>query len=202
MGGRNKKNGFSSKKLNKGLLKIVKILHKNNLTDWFIAYGTLLGIVRDNSCIEKDDDIDIICNKKDRKKIINCLENNGFKIDFSYTNNSYKMRKDTKPSSFDREGILKTSTLDDCPTIDFYCSEVDDMGNYKDNWETVTWSNCYVNDKKEFIKKEWNGTILHLPNNFEEKLKNRYGESWKKPMKGKTCYNPKYNPGYVRKKVL
>ena len=50
----------SKDKLNSSLIKISKILNKNKFDQWFIAYGTLLGIVRNNSCIDGDDDIDIM----------------------------------------------------------------------------------------------------------------------------------------------
>ena len=46
--------------LNKTLMFIIKLLNDNNIKNWFIGYGTLLGIIRENSCIDGDDDIDII----------------------------------------------------------------------------------------------------------------------------------------------
>jgi phosphorylcholine metabolism protein LicD len=39
---------------------IVNLLISMKIENWFIGYGTLLGIIRDESCIEGDDDIDII----------------------------------------------------------------------------------------------------------------------------------------------
>lgn len=47
-------------KLNNTLMFIIKLLNTNNVSNWFIGYGTLLGIVRENSCIHGDDDVDII----------------------------------------------------------------------------------------------------------------------------------------------
>ena len=43
--------------LNKTLLFIIKLLNDNNIKNWFIGYGTLLGIIRENSCIDGDDDV-------------------------------------------------------------------------------------------------------------------------------------------------
>ena len=63
-------------------------------------------------------------------------------------------------------------------------SEVDKTGNFKDNWENVTWSNCYTKDNK-LIEYKWKDSVLYLPNNFKTKLKNRYGDDWKKPQKTK-----------------
>ena len=36
--------------LNKTLLYIISLLKLYEVTDWFLGYGTLLGIVRNNSC--------------------------------------------------------------------------------------------------------------------------------------------------------
>ena len=49
--------------LNKTLKYITNLLNKYNIKNWFIAYGTLLGIIRNDSCIDKDDDIDILVDK-------------------------------------------------------------------------------------------------------------------------------------------
>ena len=57
----------SEKLLNNTLLFIIKLLNKNNIKNWFVAYGTLLGIVRNNSCIDGDNDIDIIIHEKSQK---------------------------------------------------------------------------------------------------------------------------------------
>ena len=48
---------FTKDKLNNILIRIVSLLHQNKLKNWFIGYGTLLGITRKNSCIDYDDDI-------------------------------------------------------------------------------------------------------------------------------------------------
>ena len=42
------------KKLNNTLLYITKLLNEANIKNWFIGYGTLLGIIREKSCIHND----------------------------------------------------------------------------------------------------------------------------------------------------
>ena len=54
--------------LNHTLMFIVKLLNDNNVSNWFIGYGTLLGIIRENSCIAGDDDVDIIIDATDNFK--------------------------------------------------------------------------------------------------------------------------------------
>ena len=60
----------SKDNLNLTLNKVADILNKNNIKDWFIGYGTLLGITRNNSCIDNDDDVDIVINRKYKKDLI------------------------------------------------------------------------------------------------------------------------------------
>jgi hypothetical protein len=154
-------------KLNNTLLFIITILINNNIHDWFLGYGTLLGIIRENSCIENDDDIDIITNNKNYNKIKELLEKNGFVLEYEYG------IKDSK-------NILKTQSSIEYSSVDFYMATVDDLGNFKDTWECVTWSNCYIKSN-DLIKYIWNNHLVYLPNNFETKLINRYGPDWKIP---------------------
>ena len=156
--------------LNNTLLFLLDILNNNNVKNWFISYGTLLGIVRENSCIENDDDIDICCDINDYDKIKNLLINNGLEID----KRKHLIRF-----------ILKTKSTNSYCSIDFYMCHIDNEGNFNDKWEKVIWSKCYIDKEQNFIKYFWKDKILYLPNNYETKIKNRYGANWKKPQKSK-----------------
>ena len=72
--------------LNNTLKFIIKLLNDNNINNWFIGYGTLLGIIRENSCIDGDDDIDIIIDKSNYDIITQLLIENDIKIDCRYGN--------------------------------------------------------------------------------------------------------------------
>lgn len=155
----------SKDKLNKTLLFITDLFNNNNINNWFISYGTLLGIIRENSCIENDDDIDICCNIKDYLKIKNILINNKINL------------------ILNEKHILKTrESLNYC-SIDFYLCEIDNKYNFNDKWNGVIWSNCYLNGKQ--IEYKWNNIILYIPNNYEKKLEGRYGKNWKIPQNSK-----------------
>ena len=158
-------------KLNKTLMFIIKLLNDNNIMNWFIGYGTLLGIVRDNSCIDGDDDIDIIIDKSNYDVVKQLLIKNDLKFEYGYgiDNNT---------------NILKTKENNNYSSVDFYMSSMDEKGNFNDTWENVIWSECY-NENNKLIPYRWNENIIYLPFNYEKKLINRYGENWRIPQNSK-----------------
>ena len=157
--------------LNKTLMYIIKLLNDNNIMNWFIGYGTLLGIIRENSCIDGDDDSDIIIEKSNYDVVKKILIENDFKIEYGYGINKSR-------------DILKTKENNDYCSVDFYMSSMDEKGNFNDTWENVTWSECY-NENNELIQHIWNENMLYLPFNYEKKLINRYGENWRIPQNNK-----------------
>ena len=157
--------------LNKTLMYIIKLLNDNNIINWFIGYGTLLGIIRENSCIDGDDDIDIIIEKSNYDVIKKILIENDLKFEYGYG-----ISKSTD--------ILKTKANNDYCSVDFYMASVDAKGNFNDTWEKVTWGECY-NENNELIQHIWNENMLYLPFNYEKKLINRYGENWRIPQNNK-----------------
>lgn len=157
--------------LNKTLMFIIKLLNDNNITNWFIGYGTLLGIIRDNSCINGDDDIDIIIDKRNYGIVKKILVENNIEIEYGYGINNNK-------------NILKTKDNNNYCSVDFYMSSMDGKGNFNDTWESVIWSECY-NENNKLIQYIWNENILYLPFNYEIKLINRYGKNWRIPQNSK-----------------
>ena len=155
---------FSKEKLNKTLIFIANLLINNSIDDWFIAYGTLLGIIRDNSCVDQDDDVDIMIKETYYDKVKSLLIDNGIEIEYGYGIGNSR-------------NILKTITNEEYATIDFYMCNIDDKGNFHDNWENLTYSNCYDNNKK-LIKYNWNNIELQIPNNSKTKLEKIYGPEW------------------------
>ena len=151
----------SKKKLN-ALLKLISEL-LSNIHNWFIAYGTLLGIVRENSCIKNDDDVDIICDKKYKNQIKKILLYNGF------TNTMDKQNF----IQFHLNGIQ----------VDFYLCTVD-QNDFIDNHEKKIWINCYP-----LIRKQWNDVTLQLPNNPVQRLVHLYGKNWTTPSQSKSENN-------------
>lgn len=195
-------------KLNATLLNIAEIFFFNDIEEWFIVYGTLLGITRKNSCINEDDDVDIICNQKYYIKTLTLLLKNGYKLDPNI-NSPY---------------IIKTLADEKSASIDIYMAEVDNSKNYIDLWEHIIWEKCHAGDnkfikvkinksqkekyiffyrleyllkrfKRKFIyiffkklikiKPRWEKNYINLPINSEFMLEKVYGKDWRVEKKTK-----------------
>ena len=159
----------NSKKLNNDLKIISNILNDNNINNWFISYGTLLGIIRENSCIDNDDDVDIICDIKNKDKLLNILKDR-------YKNFDYNANKN-------RNLIMLREPI----AVDIYMADIDKDGNFYDKWNKIKWTNCFKDNK--LIKKIWNDNIIYLPNNYIKHIENKYGKNWKIPSKDKGVNN-------------
>lgn len=167
---RNRKIGkkYTAEQLNDTLITIAECLNKSGLTDWFVGYGTLLGLARNSSCIDGDDDVDIVINKKDKARLVTALK--GAKLPI-------KTRKAHYMKVCPRKGY---------PPVDFYLAVVDASGNYHDGHENVTWTNA-----KPFETLMWHGIPLNIPARWENKLVNRYGVQWRTPRQSKGVYPKK-----------
>ncbi|MEE1131341.1 MAG: LicD family protein [Caryophanon sp.] len=161
------------------LKNICTLLDKENIS-YFLDYGTLLGIVREQELIKWDDDIDLSFYKDDLSKLelllIRFVESNNS----SSLNCEYMTVKDDKGdiSSLvlafkdEIEGILKFN-------IDFW------MLTLSENLAIQTMNKC---DKKHFLTfeyVEYDGEKLKAPAQYEEYLTHTYGD-WRTPRKETT----------------
>lgn len=149
-------------KLNRTLLKVCDVLNENNINDWFIFFGTLLGIVREDGCIKGDDDLDIMINC-DCQKLRLIFEKAGF----TFTSDSDIKNLDT---------ILKTKPCRKYASFDFYMCQVQGK-NYFTTWQNVEVQNV------EIETKAWKSTHINLPKNAETILEKLYGGTWRTPAK-------------------
>lgn len=151
----------SSDKLNNTLLFLITLFNKNDIKDWFVCYGTLLGLVRENSCIDNDDDIDIIIEKTNHDIVEKILIENNFEFIEKKSNN-----------------IIKTKHTSHYASIDIYMADYENE-NVKDLWNKLLIKDCFFDTKnKTFIKKIWKEQNIYYPNNYEKILVNRYGNDW------------------------
>jgi hypothetical protein len=157
----------TKKQLNSNLRLICTKLNEYKINNWFIAYGTLLGIVRDGSCIDGDDDIDIVIDVTEISKVKECVK--------------YMVDKESYQMTIDKKGKFMQISKEDCQ-LDFYFAE-NDGTNFFDLHEKVTWSECIDPETNKVPSIGWNGIKINVPHERILKLQRRYGPEWQKRIK-------------------
>lgn len=185
------KRRVSAENNNKNLIIISKILNKNGI-EFFPFYGTLLGLVREDSCIDGDDDIDLMVSYNDRGKIYEIMSGLGM-----------------KNTDGGRNFLQFTYKIKDQPVIaDFYLfEETEEYLIEKWNFfgrEMDERYNVHFDKNKIFplIKKEWKGIDLRIPNNSEFIIEYCYGKEWRQKRNKATQYRHSINNNKIVIKYL
>ena len=147
--------------------------------EYFIFFGTLLGITRENRLIDGDDDIDFYINHKNRDQLIKDLKINNIKVDLSLSVNQNKNFLQVKR-------VMQNEIL----ITDFYFYESDVEKNYiieKWNFEGGTNDESkHLRIPKTFIyplkKISFKETVLCVPNEKELICEFLYGRNWDKKL--------------------
>lgn len=161
------------------LQELVELFNENNI-NYYLDYGTLLGIVRDGRLIEWDDDIDF--------KILSSDVNQVQKLMDEYSN-----LLSVKNDVIIEKAIYKKSNRD----INSMCYTISEKGKeenvksvgidffimyYKEN---AVYQGDYVFPSHFFRSKEmidWNGISVRVPNDTLKYLTHIYGD-WEVPKK-------------------
>lgn len=161
------------------LLKLADTLRQNNL-QYFIDFGMLLEIVRDQQLIAWDDDIDLTCYEKDFNEIISVVEqfikmqsNTQFYWRYSVVKD-LKGNKSSIVLSFEdvKKQMLSFS-------IDIW------LVHFSNDQAIQTMNKC---DARHFLTTEsilYKNFQLDVPKHYEAYLEHPYGD-WKTPQKDTT----------------
>lgn len=149
-------------KAKENLILLKKILDEHHLR-FMLAFGTVLGAMREHDFITHDEDIDLIMLMKDRDRIYDLLfvlRDNGFEV----------IRHENR-------GFL--SIMRNGEYIDFYF--------FHDYPEHPGYMLCcqdlyYKDDLEHPELIDFLGTQFYVPRNPEKYLKFNYGENWRTPM--------------------
>ena len=171
--------------------------------EYFIFFGTLLGITRDKGLIDGDDDIDFYVNLKDRFKLIENLKNNNIEVDLTLSVNKNNYFLQIK-RVFNKKILI----------TDFYFYETDIEKNFiieRWNFEGGTHDTSkYLRIPKIFIfplkKILFKSVEIFIPKESELTCEFLYGINWKKKLKKDKEYTIKVINGkpylFIIKKFL
>jgi len=171
--------------------------------EYFIFFGTLLGITRDKGLIDGDDDIDFYVNLKDRFKLIENLKNNNIEVDLTLSVNKNNYFLQIK-RVFNKKILI----------TDFYFYETDIEKNFiieRWNFEGDTHDTSkYLRIPKIFIfplkKILFKSVEIFIPKESELTCEFLYGINWKKKLKKDKEYTIKVINGkpylFIIKKFL
>ena len=171
--------------------------------EYFIFFGTLLGITRDKGLIDGDDDIDFYVNLKDRFKLIENLKNNNIEVDLTLPVNKNNYFLQIK-RVFNKKILI----------TDFYFYETDIEKNFiieRWNFEGGTHdASKYLRIPKIFIfplkKILFKSVEIFIPKESELTCEFLYGINWKKKLKKDKEYTIKVINGkpylFIIKKFL
>ena len=165
------------------VLKDIFDIAKKNKFNLICAYGTLLGVVRDNQLLSWDDDMDFIMldnGKFNWKKFDECMKSGGFCLyraieqDGKVVEISYKKKNvlcDVR--IWDNYGVERNVYGEYFP-IDNY------MYNYK-GWEEYDMTVQKMIPINNIINIDFHGIEIAIPDNSEKVLEKLYGKDWRIP---------------------
>ena len=122
-----------------------------------------LGVTREESCIDGDDDVDICISTEHWDDLYDVLMKKNM-----LTQNTYYIR----------ENFICTRKTEKLAQVDFYVCDVNEDGDFDDTWEKVVWAGCY-NEEGNLPTATFQGREVNVPHNTIEKLEARYGSTWR-----------------------
>ena len=163
---------------NRANLNYIATFLRKNKIPYFIFFGTLLGITRDNDIIKNDDDVDIYINIKDRDKLFSVINETEFEIDYTSPQNQTKFFLQIYKKI--RENVFSYVELYFYEEIDNY---IVDRWNFRGVGNKKS-ASIYIPKNIIFPIKDitFNGDVVCVPNNEQKVCKYLYGRNWKVPM--------------------
>ena len=157
-------------------------IFKRNHVEYYLAFGTLLGMIREGGFIAHDDDMDLLVNAKDMKdaeKVVEMMLESGFKFKHVLVASGKIMFY-----TFEKYGVSVDFwcfyRLDDNSGFYFYLSYTNLNVNYEQanqcSWYRIKQPNISLGKQ---IEK--GGAQFMIPDNAIEMLEAFYGKSWKTP---------------------
>jgi len=151
-----------AEKLNYTLHWAADMLTKKGIDKWFICYGTLIGVLREGSCIHGDDDVDIMVPRENWDDLYDGIK---------------KANMENYNTDWTKENVIITRKAEKVHQVDFYICDIAENGDWYDSWNKVTWTQCF-DENGNLPTAMFQGRPVNIPFNAEKKLVNRYGPRW------------------------
>lgn len=169
----------NNKKIAIDLLDYLHNLFLENNIEYYLAYGTLLGVIRDGELIPWDDDIDIQVKSENKKKLESIFLNIEKKLVDSHP--SVRLEFITNEENKVKNRIIVKQDDKIIFNVDF--TFLENRGHYYLENNTYIYEVKYYNKPKHI---EWKSIQICIPNDHTELLEYIYGEGWKIPNKNFT----------------
>lgn len=165
-------------KLNAALLWAIGFLKQARVppSEWFVSYGTLLGLLRESSCIDGDDDVDIVIMKDAFDKLWRFA-----RCTSSATASRIHTVRKSKYSGIARECFMQLRSPDGV-LVEFYMAERRDTDTTIFDW----WSNLLWKDALPTETLRWRGVDVSVPRDPTDKVERLYGKDWRVPQQKKS----------------
>ena len=171
------------KKFNReNLISIANILNND---EYFVFYGTLLGLVREKDIIENDDDIDILVDIKDRDTVISKIQKSKLEIDYSNPYNNTPFFLQVSNESENVKSYIDIYFYENYESLEY----IIDRANFHQRWNDPSQS-LHIPKQLIFPKKTdaFFNTKISFPAETIKICEFLYGSSWKKKLSKKHDY--------------
>ena len=171
--------------------------------EYFIFFGTLLGITRENRLIDGDDDIDFYVNFKDRKQLIHNLKRANVDVDLSLSVNKNEHFLQVKRIVDNKVLITDFYFYEDNVEKNFIIEQWNFEGGTGDQSKHLRLPKIFVYPLK---KVSFKSCDMFIPKENELVCEFLYGRNWDKKLKKDLEYEIKVINGkpylYMVKKFL
>lgn len=153
--------------------------------DYFIFFGTLLGLTRDGAPIKGDDDVDFYVNAKDRDALIQKLTELDIEIESDYPNNTphfLNIQKDFGDHKLSADFYFFDSEKDD----DYLLEHWNFTGDFNNPRNTLKLPKIFVYPIAVEI---YRNAPIKLPNRTNLINEFLYGPNWRIPAQKKIDYD-------------
>ena len=149
------------------LLLFQKIMNRHNI-DFSLAYGTLLGAIRENDFISHDEDIDVAILEEDRNNLLDAL--------FDFEKNGFSVGR----YADDLLSVIRKGEY-----IDVYIFKKNLFGYRQFGHEIL--KEKYLTETTYY---SFQGSLFKIPSEYIEYLETHYGKEWKIPKLNAHACNP------------